>query len=112
MVLKRVLTRKSKLGFGKFKDETVEHILDRKSFKTLISPYYKLTSVDFTKDILDELEIVGEWVIEKPGSDRDKYVEFLKDHGYVRKRTRDSSNNLKKEQRYSKRYLQGVNHGK
>ena len=73
VVLLRTLTRKSKLGFGKHKNITVQQFLDENKPLKLISPYYKLTTINFTEDILDELNISPEWRVDKPGSNEDLY---------------------------------------
>jgi len=78
MIIKRVLTRKSKLGIGKYKKETIDKMLKMHLHKALISIYYKISSIDFQPDILKELRIEGDWVLNKPSTDREKYVEFLK----------------------------------
>ena len=53
----RTMTRKSKMGFGKYKDKTVQEMLDLRRNLDLISPYYKLTSINYTEDILNELNL-------------------------------------------------------
>ena len=78
----RTLTRKSKLGFGKWKDYTVQELLDLRKPLVLISPYYKLTSINYIEDILIELNITQEYRIEKPSSNKDEYYRFLNENGY------------------------------
>lgn len=109
----RIMTRKSKLNFGKYKDETVQRMLDLNRKIELISAYYKLTSINYTQDILDELKIVGDYVIEKPSSDKDMYYKFLNENGYKKRwRTRDGADRMKKESRmWSRSMLQRFNHG-
>jgi len=110
----RVLTRKSKFGFGKMKDLTMQEILNLGKKKELISTYYKLSSINFIDDILEELGIVDEWVIEKPGTDKELFVKFLIDGGAVRKdRNRTGPNALKKERPIlTKSQLQNKNQGR
>ena len=67
----RILTRKTKLRFGRWKDYTVQDLLDLRKQKELISPYYKLTPINYTEDILIELKITKDYRIEKPGTDRE-----------------------------------------
>jgi hypothetical protein len=68
----RIMTRKSKFSFGKFKDETVENVL--KLHKAYIAfCYYSIESISFADDILDELKIAR---IPKPGKDE----EALREH--------------------------------
>jgi len=81
----RILTRKTKLRFGKWKDYTVQELLDLRRQKELISPYYKLTSINYTEDILIELKITKDYRIEKPGTDREMYFKFISENGYYTK---------------------------
>jgi hypothetical protein len=110
---KRILTRKSKLNFGKHKDLTVQRLLDLRKPLVLISSYFKLTSIDFKDNILKELEIEGEYVILKPGASKELYYKFLKEKGYKRPiRDRLSGANIMlKERKINKRKLQSINHG-
>ena len=64
--LLRTMTRKSRLGFGKYKDLTIQHILDMKLNSVLVSAYFKLTSINYTEDILQEIGISKEYRIKKP----------------------------------------------
>ena len=110
--LLRTMTRKSRLGFGKYKDLTIQHILDMKLNSVLISSYFKLTSINYIEDILQEIGISEEYRIEKPSSDREMYYKFLKDKDKIRIRTRGGSNIMKKENpRHSRAKLQGLNQG-
>ena len=110
----RTLTKKSKLGFGKFKDETVQRILDLKKPLELISAYYKLSSINFTDDILLELKITDEFKLQKPCINLDLYYEFLEQKGFKKKiRVRTGSNAMKKETRLlSKSELRSFNQKK
>jgi len=85
-ILLRTLTLKSKINIGKYKDDTVSDLLARGKQKELISFYYKLTSINFTPDILKLLGIVDKWVIEKPSSNKDMYYQFLNNTGYISNR--------------------------
>jgi hypothetical protein len=93
-VLKRVLTRKSILGFGRFehRDLSVQMLLDLKQQNILINAYYGLEKIDFIPDILDELGIVNEFIIEKPGKNHEMRKTF-----YVNKLS-----NLTEEQKMGK----------
>ena len=77
-VLKRVLTRKSILGYGRFqyRDLSVQMILDIGQKNILINSYFGLEKIDFTPDILDELGISNEFIIEKPGKNYELKREF------------------------------------
>jgi hypothetical protein len=97
----RILTRKSTMGFGKYKDYRVQDMLDLGRKLDLISPYYRLTSINYTEDILVELKITDEWVIVKPGSNKEMHARFLKDRGYRRRRG-GGADKLQGNIRYSK----------
>lgn len=109
----RTMTRKSKLNFGKYKDKTVQQMLDLKHNVELISAYYKLTSINYTQDILDELNIVDGYIIDKPSSNKEMYYRFLNENGYKKRvRTRDGADRMKKESRmWSRSMLQRFNQG-
>lgn len=68
MITLRVLTRKSKLGFGKYADTPVGVLLNRKQHRYLRSIYYTWEAITFQDDILDEIGVV--WKIDKPGCDK------------------------------------------
>jgi len=109
----RILTRKSKLRFGKKKELTVQKILDLRQPLILISAYYKLTSINFTEDILIELKITKDYRIEKPSSNKDEYYRFLNENGYEIKNMGVGSDIMKKRTgAFSKSQLQGFNHGR
>jgi hypothetical protein len=71
MTLKRVLTRKSILGFGYSADRhlSVQMLMDLGRHNILRSAYYGLDKIDFAEDVLDELGITKEYRIIKPGKD-------------------------------------------
>ena len=69
----RTLTRKSKMGFGKIKDCTVQELIDRNKKVELVAAYYKLSSINFTEDILDELKITEKYRIKKPSTNKTVY---------------------------------------
>lgn len=73
----RVLTKKSFVGFGFFKDRTIDSMI--KSGKTLdvIAMYFNLSHISFHEDLLAEFKITPDWRINKPGTDRDKLSQFL-----------------------------------
>ena len=120
----RVLTRKSRLGFGKHADKTVADILICQP--TYIPwAYYRLPAISFSDDILDEADIIR---IQKPGTDEETYRRYLRDRSA--RYTQDERNHyFWKKQRtakkvagarlirsirlesYSKAELQSINHG-
>jgi hypothetical protein len=79
MVLKRILTRKSILGFGNYdvRDLSIQMLLDLRKYNVLICAYYNLGKIGFTDDILDELGITPEYRIEKPGKSEEKRILFF-----------------------------------
>ena len=121
----RVLSRKSKIGFGKHHDLTVADLLiaDR---QYLIWLYYNNAMISFASDIVDELELIP---IAKPGTDKaahreyrkrqsEKYTEEERLHWRYRKSQISRSVAKSKLARvitatsFSKGELQAINHGK
>jgi hypothetical protein len=76
-ILMRTLTKKSKLNFGKYKDCTVEQLIGMRKQKDLISAYFKLSTINFNDEVLNEIGITEEYRIEKPNTDKEKYFEFI-----------------------------------
>ena len=106
-ILLRTLTRKSKLGFGKYKERTVQQLIDSRQLLQLISAYYKLTTINYMDDILEEFRI------KKPSSDKDLYYEFLNAQGYEKRKRGVGSDKLKKQTKVpSRNKLMGKNHGR
>lgn len=75
--LKRILTYKSKLGFGKWKDYTVQELINLRKKDILISPYFKLSSITYIEEILIELGITQEYRIDKPSINNEMYLKFI-----------------------------------
>jgi len=105
----RTLTMKSKLGFGKHKDLTVRRIIDLNRQLDLVSAYYKLTSINFTEDVLMELKIFKDMRIPKPSSNREMYEKYF-EVTHVRKQSRRF--NFGSKTIINKAYLQSKNQGK
>ena len=108
----RTLTRKSKLGFGKWKKHTVQEVLNHKKHQVLVYAYYHLTSINFTEDILTELKITEDYRLKKPGSNNEEYVRLLKENTYIP----FMKHNIKfmavnKKTYFTKGQLQAKNHG-
>ena len=79
VLLLRTLTRKSIIGFGYFRDLTIQNLLDMCMHRELLSIYYNMRNIDFAQDIKDELCIYGDREINK----KDKKEErFDKDSNY------------------------------
>ena len=117
-ILLRTLTLKSKIGVGKYKDDTVEQAINRRKQKDLISMYYKLTTINFNSEILDLLGISGEWIIEKPSSNKNMYYKFLEKSNYIKSKKeliKNRNKNLDRMKSKTKPFdpelLQRLNHG-
>lgn len=70
VTLLRTLTRKSTLKFGQYHDLTVQNILDSRHSKgkSLLRWYYfNSDRISFIDDLLDEMNIIPEFRIVKPG---------------------------------------------
>lgn len=126
VILKRTLTLKSKIGFGKYKEYTVNHLIGMNKNIDLLSMYYKLGKIDFNQEIKDLIGISTQFEIEKPSKDLDMYYAILNHLGYEKKiikRRRSIKSRkergfnsglgmLPKTNSYSKVNLQSKNHGK
>lgn len=77
IVLLRTLTRKSIIGFGAYKDLTVQNLLDTYRTKELLNLYYTCRNLDFNQDLKDELCISGEREIDKKIQKEERYIENL-----------------------------------
>lgn len=77
----RVLTKKSKIGWGKYANNTVGELIESKQFNELLWLYYHIQWLTYTDDLLDELKIFKEFRIEKPGVNHEMHqkriVNFL-----------------------------------
>lgn len=109
--LLRTLTRKSKLNVWNL-NSTVQDFFDRKKQMQLLAAYYKLTTINYTDDILDELGITSEWKIKKPGSNKELYYKFLDENGYNKRRRGGADALVKMNLGIKKSILQAKNHGK
>lgn len=69
----RIMTRKSKFGFGKYDDMTVGDIIAIGNGGYIAYAYYNISPISFADDILDELEIIR---IDKPGTSSEKWKEY------------------------------------
>lgn len=74
--LLRKLSRKSVIGFGSFRDLSVQQLLDTGRKFQLTEMYYQLDKITFLDDILEELNITDDWRIEKPGKHYQKFKAF------------------------------------
>jgi hypothetical protein len=74
IVLLRILTRKSVLGFGLYKDWTVQNMIDMCNLRELLDIYYNCRNIDFSQDLKDELCIYGEREIDKRNPPKHRYI--------------------------------------
>lgn len=69
----RTMARKSTFHFGKFRDISVQQVINSDRTWYLVAVYYNMGNMSYQDDILDELGICGELKIEKPGSNPDVF---------------------------------------
>ena len=123
--LYRILTRKSRLGFGKYSDlYTVEDIL-KINPRYIVWVYSAFDKISFAPDILEEL---GCRQISKPGKDEEvsrewdrarsaQYTREERFHGWQKKKARLKAHAVvrlvtaTRETTYTKGQLQAINHG-
>ena len=116
-VLLRTLTRKSRFGVWN-RVGTVQNELECGGKRQLVAAYFKLTTINYVDDVLDELGITSEWRIEKPGANKDLYYKFLKANNWSRELTSKKRRGgaadklINANIGLSKSWLQSKNHGK
>ena len=69
----RTMARKSVFHGGKYDGVSVQQLLDLKQFGFLRWCYYHYSMISFQSDILEELHILEDWRIDKPGTAPEKY---------------------------------------
>ena len=70
----RTLTKKSKLGFGKYSEHTIDELIKRMR-PYLVWVYYNASNITFTEDILkNDLGIFEDKLIDKPGKKPELYT--------------------------------------
>lgn len=74
IVLLRTLTRKSIIGFGWYRDMSVQNLLDLAKHKELLNIYYTCRNIDFNQDLKEELCISGERDIDKKNPSEKRYI--------------------------------------
>lgn len=72
----RIMTEKSIIGFGKFTDLTVQNLIDMRRTPELRWIYYNCSMLSFKDNILDFLGITDEFKIDKPGKDKEKFLQI------------------------------------
>lgn len=123
----RKLTRKSLIGFGQYKDLTVQQLLDLKYYSYLRWCYFCNSHINFFEDILEELSIIGDYVIDKPSTNPDllaklkeeKYLKMgglmkLKQNAKAKKQIKLTAIRERESKKFmdKKVYLTQINHGK
>lgn len=74
IVLLRTLTGKSVIGFGDYKDLTIQNLIDTAQHKELLHMYYFLRNIDFHEDIIKQLKIDQVYRIDKKtAKDEERY---------------------------------------
>ena len=77
-VLLRILTKKSRIFYGKYEGVRVGDVLNLgiQGIAYLRWSYYNQSMISFSDEILDEIKITTEFRINKPGKDGRKLFEF------------------------------------
>jgi len=91
VILKRILTFKSLLKFGKYKDYRIEELIALNRDKEIISPYFNLSSIDFIEEVLVAVGIEERFRIKKPGKDLEMYKTFLTEGKHRIRKPKDRS---------------------
>jgi hypothetical protein len=73
-ILLRTLTRKSIIGFGNYRDLTVQNLIDMARHKELLSIYYNFRNIDFNQDLIDELKIDEVYRIDKKKPQTERFI--------------------------------------
>ena len=76
-LLLRVMTMRSRIGFGLYPELTVQELIHLNKHSELIKMYYGLEKIDFDNEVKEQLEIKFERVIPKPGKNWDMYYKNI-----------------------------------
>ena len=68
IVLLRTMTGKSIIGFGQYRDLTIQNLIDTAQHKELLHMYYFLRNIDYNEDIIKQLKIDQVYRIDKKNS--------------------------------------------
>ena len=63
----RILTKKSKIGMGEYSNLEIQYFLEKREHEYLRRTYFNQERISFTEEILNELGIIKEYKIKKPG---------------------------------------------
>lgn len=116
----RKLTRKSVIGFGRYKDCTVDRLFKIGKEVDMVDMYFRLSHISFCDDVLNDLNITEEHRIQKPGIDFEKgnifkdmvYPEDIERRMIKSKQVSVSKLKSLKHQSFSKMVLQRRNQGR
>jgi len=75
----RIMTLKSLLGSGKYKDYTIEKLIALGREEAILKAYFVITNVSFNQEVLDLLKLTEEYQITKPGSKWERFKPVLAD---------------------------------
>lgn len=71
--LLRTLTLKSKMGFGKYPNETVDFVIKQKRIAYLRWVYFNMSKINFNDEVLGLLRITPKFQIKKPGKNPEQF---------------------------------------
>lgn len=74
----RTLTWKSRLGFGKYADLTIQQIFDLQHTNYLRWVYFNNNRINYIPEILDAIRLFENYRIEKPGKNPEKHETLSK----------------------------------
>lgn len=129
IITKRILTLKSKFGFGKYPDETIGRLIECDRDAYVRFAYYNFEEIDFTQEVKNEAKIYLS--IEKPGISPDtgranerkvwaqqkdmlgetKYMALCAQKMKTKRILEKAQNHIARLDGMSKGRLQQVNHG-
>lgn len=123
MITLRILTKKSKLGFGTYANETIGRLIEAQRYRYLRHIYYNYEAIDFTDDIKEEIHITHP--IKKPAvapnlealNNEEMMAKMplkQKSHLIAQKKRGERMENLGRfmEKQISKGEMQSINQGK
>jgi hypothetical protein len=111
----RVLTMKSKLGFGTYGQYTLTDMFALGRNAEMLSAYYHVSNINYNQEVLNKLKLTEVYQIEKPGTDKDNYklvLEALYPGNYRRKYENTMGDKQKNMTRSSKNATKGYLMGK
>jgi len=113
----RKLTEKSILGFGKYADCAVRHLLDINETVFLRWIYFNSSRITFIDEILDKIHIPDEFRINKPGTNKEMFKKcneynLSKLDGFTLFKKQQHSKRKKKARFMNKKIVDNMNHSK